>query len=116
MKTLLTILTVLLLGFTAKSAPITNTAQPLNKKQTLSDKIAAWTCTVTQTQSYTATGTNCQGLPVSATSTQTCTASGATCADAGSAASYCAFQMAFNEATSYVNSQGDSCLPPEGGW
>jgi hypothetical protein len=116
MKTLLTILTVLLLGLTAKSAPITKTTLPLRNKQTLSDKAVVWTCTVTQTQSYTANGTNCQGLPVSATSTQTCTASGATCADAGSAASYCAFQMAFNDATSYVNSQGDSCLPPAGGW
>lgn len=116
MKTLLTVLTALLIGFTAKSASTTKTTLPTNKKQNLSDKAVAWTCTVTQTQQYTAYGTNCQGLPISATSTQTCTASGTTCADAGSAASYCAFQLAFNEAVSYVNSQGDSCLPPAGGW
>lgn len=116
MKTLLTIMTALLLGLAAKSSPITKNGISLGNKPTATDKPFTWTCTVTQTQSYTAYGTNCQGLPVSATSTQTCTASGATCSDAGSAASYCAFQMAFNDATSYVNSQGDSCLPPAGGW
>lgn len=116
MKTLLIIAMAFVLGLTAQSAPITKTILSVSNNQTTSRNALFWTCTVTQTQSYTAYGTNCQGLPISATATHTCTATGATCSEAGSAASYCALQGAFNEATNYVNSQGDSCLPPEGGW
>ncbi len=111
MKHFLTLLSFALIAFGSQAKPtFTRTAFIANGISKIHENDSKPECSVTQTRSYTATGNNCDGTPVSATATHSCTQTASTCEAAGGLASVCALGMAHNEVWTYLN--GLACLPP----